>query len=53
MTDLLAEPAALHAFTQVGAACWPPGIPGCLPDASPAVCPGVPRRRPGNGQRNA
>jgi hypothetical protein len=44
MTDLLAEPAALHAFTQVGAACWPPGTPGCMPDASRAVHLGVPGR---------
>ena len=53
MTDLLAEPAALHVFTQVGASCRPPGIPGYLPEASPAVCLGVPGRGAGNGQRNA
>jgi hypothetical protein len=53
MTDLLAEPAALRAFTQVGASCRPPGILGCLPEASPAVCLVVLGWRPGHGQPNA
>ena len=53
MIDLLAEPAELHAFTQVGASRRPPGIPGCLPDASPAMCLGVQGRGSGHGQRNA
>ena len=44
MTHLLAEPAALHAFTQVGAACWPSGIPGIHAWCVSAVCLGVPGR---------
>jgi hypothetical protein len=49
MTHLLAEPVALHAFTQVGAACWPPGSPGNMPGASLRCVPGFQAGGPSNG----
>jgi hypothetical protein len=49
MTHLLAEPATRHAFTQVGAACWPPGIPRNMPVTSPRCASGFPAGGPGNG----